>query len=115
MTTAVNIRTEPYDVYIGSACKYNNHPQIGYLVSNGYFDNPFKVGQTYSDVRNHKITIKDRNHSIEVYKGYFNFKIAQDPEFKSRILELKDKRLGCFCKPLPCHGDIIAEYLNNLE
>lgn len=26
-----------------------------------------------------------------------------------------DEILGCYCKPLPCHGDIIAEYLNGLE
>jgi len=22
--------------------------------------------------------------------------------------ELKGKRLGCWCKPLPCHGDILV-------
>ena len=45
---------------------------------------------------------------------YFGNKIDNDPIFKARILELKGKTLGCFCKPNSCHGDIIAEYLNNL-
>jgi hypothetical protein len=26
--------------------------------------------------------------------------------------ELKDKRLGCYCKPLACHGDVYVELLN---
>ncbi|MCG6418638.1 DUF4326 domain-containing protein [Vibrio fluvialis] len=25
------------------------------------------------------------------------------------------KRLGCFCKPDDCHGDIIAEFLNSYD
>jgi hypothetical protein len=28
---------------------------------------------------------------------------------------LRGKTLGCFCKPHPCHGDIIAAYLDSLE
>jgi hypothetical protein len=24
--------------------------------------------------------------------------------------ELKDKRLGCFCKPKACHGDVLKKY-----
>ena len=25
------------------------------------------------------------------------------------LAELKGKRLGCFCHPQPCHGDVLAE------
>jgi hypothetical protein len=28
------------------------------------------------------------------------------------IVELNDKLLGCYCAPKPCHGDIIAAYVN---
>lgn len=31
---------------------------------------------------------------------------------KDDALKLSGKRLGCFCKPEACHGDVIAEYLN---
>jgi hypothetical protein len=43
--------------------------------------------------------------------GYFGnpFRMGQDSEFKHRVLALKGKRLGCFCKPKACHGDVIAE------
>ena len=27
--------------------------------------------------------------------------------------ELSGKRLGCFCAPLPCHGDVLAEIANS--
>lgn len=28
---------------------------------------------------------------------------------------LKGKTLGCWCTPLPCHGDVIIEYLEGLD
>ena len=34
------------------------------------------------------------------------------PEYRRRIEGLRGKTLMCFCKPLACHGDVIAEYLN---
>ena len=91
MTTVVNIKTDPYDVYIGRAGKGQD----------GYFGNPCKDGT--------------REENIAEFKEYFHYRMAYDATFRHRVItELKDKRLGCFCKPLPCHGDIIAEYLNNL-
>jgi Domain of unknown function (DUF4326) len=41
--------------------------------------------------------------------------LNKDPEFKRRILALKGKRLGCFCQPEACHGDVIADWLNKME
>lgn len=31
---------------------------------------------------------------------------------KADALQLRGKVLGCHCKPLACHGDILADYLN---
>ena len=94
MTKVVNLRVEPYDVYIGRAGKGED----------GYFGNPIRLGPFMS-----------RGSTIEAYREFFYQRIATDSEFKRRIHGLKGKRLGCFCKPAACHGDIIAEYLNNLE
>jgi hypothetical protein len=33
----------------------------------------------------------------------------------SRVHELAGKRLGCFCKPALCHGDVLADYLNSYD
>jgi len=93
MTNVVNIRTSGYDVYIGRAGKGQD----------GYFGNPFRLRASES-----------RGATIERYREYFYERLKTDPEFKSRIHELKGKTLGCFCKPYACHGDVIAEYLNKL-
>lgn len=89
-TTVVNVRTDEWDVYIG-------RPGKG---MDGYFGNPFTSGTKTENIQNYRIMFYD--------------KIEADPEFKRRVLELKGLRLGCFCAPAPCHGDVIAEYLNNL-
>lgn len=91
-TRVVNLRQERYDVYIGRAGKGQD----------GYFGNPFPLAHG-----------EPRGASLEKYRAYFYKRLETDPEFKRRIHELKGKTLGCFCKPYPCHGDIIAEYLDS--
>ena len=93
MTNVVNIRISEYDVYIGRAGKGQD----------GYFGNPFRLRENES-----------RGATIDRYREYFYDRLETDPDFKDRIHELKGKTLGCFCKPYACHGDVIAEYLNNL-
>jgi len=94
MTKVINIKTkEPYDIYIG---------REGYG-HKGIFGNPFSVKQF------------GREKCLELYKEYFCKRLESDFEFKERILALKDKVLGCFCSPLKCHGNIIIEYLDNLQ
>jgi len=93
-TKVVNIRHEAYDVYIGRAGRGQE----------GYFGNPFTLepGGT-------------RGSTLERYRRYFYDRLKSDPEFRQRIHALKGKTLGCFCKPHPCHGDIIKEYLDSPE
>ena len=95
LTTVVNLKHEEYDVYVGRA----GHGQ------DGYFGNPYPL-----DVD----TATMRLAVIQAYKRYFLDRMDSDQEFKSRVLGLKGRRLGCFCKPKRCHADVIAEYLNNL-
>lgn len=83
-TRIVNLRQAPFDVYIGRRGQ-------GY---DGYFGNPF-VGL----------------HALKRYREHFFQRIETDPEFRRRVLELQGKVLGCFCKPRPCHGDIIVAWL----
>lgn len=92
MTKVVNLYKDKYDVYIGRPGKGKE----------GYFGNPFALKPN-----------ETRDATIARYKEYFDNRILNDPEFKERVLELKDKTLGCFCKPHACHGDIIDDYLNN--
>lgn len=89
MTKAVNLRQEKYDTYIGRA----GHGQ------NGYFGNPFSVQEHGTS-------------ALDKYRTYFKDRIEKDPEFRRRILALRGHKLGCFCKPKPCHGDVIAEWVD---
>ena len=87
-TTIVNIRNHKCDVYIGRP---------------GPFGNPFQIGRD-----------GDRKQVLAKYRAYF-YRRLTDVEFRDKILALKDKVLGCWCKPLLCHGDVIVEYLENAK
>ena len=93
-TEVVNIRYAACDVYIGRAGRGED----------GYFRNPFRLLPGMS-----------RGAALDRYRSYFYGRLRTDPEFRQRIHALKGKRLGCFCKPYPCHRDIIKEYLNTLD
>ena len=56
-----------------------------------------------------------REDAIQKFQKYFSERIEKHSEFRRRVLELKGKKLGCFCKPKACHGDVIAEWLNKME
>jgi hypothetical protein len=55
-----------------------------------------------------------REEVIRKYAYDFNFDkfINIDPK---QVHALSGKRLGCFCKPAPCHGDVLADYLNSYD
>ncbi|KKM72796.1 hypothetical protein LCGC14_1416870 [marine sediment metagenome] len=66
------------------------------------FGNPFKIKKGCT-----------RKQSIEKFKSYFYNRIKTDKVFRQRIKALGGHVLGCWCKPLLCHGDIIVEYLDS--
>lgn len=89
-TSVVNLRTASYDVYIGRAGRGKH----------GYFGNPFTVAQHGAK-------------AIELFRdSYFIPRLEKDATFRARVLALRGKRLGCFCKPKPCHGDVIAAWID---
>ena len=92
-TRVVNIRKEAYDVYIGRAGKGQD----------GYFGNPFRLKQDMI-----------RGGTLAGFREYFYRRLVNDAEYRRRVHELQGKTLGCFCKPHPCHGDIIKEYLDRM-
>lgn len=91
ITHAVNLRHSPFDVYIGRARKGHD----------GYFGNPYPLRGEAS-----------RGQVLDCYRAWFVNRVVSDPEFRRRVLELRGKRLGCFCKPKDCHGDVIAAWVN---
>lgn len=92
MTKVINIHHKvPYDVYIGRPSKWAN---------------PY----THLESKIAKYKVATREEAVEKYKEY----ILTQPELLADLPELKDKTLGCFCKPKLCHGDILVELVNKL-
>lgn len=89
---------------------------IGRSRSGNPLGNPF----THNGVRTNiaKLSFKTREDAIEAFRRYFKEMYGKDEEFTKAFDEIyehykngEDIWLGCFCKPLPCHGDVIAEEL----
>lgn len=77
------------------------------------FGNPIIIGEVCPICRK---THNTAGSTLGCYRKYFINKVSFDKCFRDSVLELKGKCLLCWCKPYnKCHGDIIAEYLNNLD
>ena len=69
----------------------------------------FYVKGTFSSKWRNPYSVKKygRDKCLELYKLH----VLDTPELYNSLKELKDKELGCWCKPLKCHGDILIELL----
>lgn len=85
-TRVVNKQTEPFDVYIGRPSKWGN---------------PF--------------ILKDERDRVSVLEQYRKFLMGRPRLIVDARRELKGKRLGCFCAPKACHGDVLARVADGGE
>ena len=89
---------------------------IGRSKSGNPLGNPFSHNGVRTNLA--KLSFKTREEAIEAFRRYFKEVYGKDDEFTKVFDEIyehykngEDIWLGCFCKPLPCHGDVIAEEL----
>ncbi|MEW6663042.1 MAG: DUF4326 domain-containing protein [Bacillota bacterium] len=83
-TTVINKNREPIPnnaVYIGRPSKWGN---------------PFIIGRDGT-----------REEVINKYESW----ILKQPELMTSLHELRGKTLVCFCKPKPCHGDVLIKLI----
>jgi len=80
MTRVVHCKKEKYDIYIGRPSKWGN---------------PFAIGKDGT-----------REETIQKYEKY----LLSRADLVNALPELKGKTLACWCKPLACHGDVLAKY-----
>jgi Domain of unknown function (DUF4326) len=93
MKYVVHCKRDEYDVYIGRPSKWGN--PFSHLENSAAL---FKTGT--------------REEAIQKYKEW----ILSSPKLVEEVRrELKGKVLGCWCHPLPCHGDVLAEIANKEE
>lgn len=91
LATVVNRdRGAPFDVYIGRGTLWGN---------------PYPIGPA-----------GDRTEVLRKYQYDFDRRFLRffDQE-KANLDNIRGKVLGCHCKPLACHGDILARYVNSLD
>ena len=106
----INIKSEDYschDGYFYIGRSKNNDSPLG---------NPFTHTGKRSNLA--KLSFKTAEQAIKAFDLYFDEMYGKDEAFTKAFDEIyeyyktgKDVYLGCFCKPGPCHGDVIAEEL----
>lgn len=53
--------------------------------------------------------VDTREEAIEKYRGWLNEQLAKDKRFLDPLR--RAEALVCSCAPLPCHADVLVEYL----
>jgi hypothetical protein len=74
----------------------------------GWLGNPHPIG--WCDICK---TYHTRDECIERFKEDFYKKIKSDSGFIQSVLSLQGQKLGCYCKPKNCHGDVIKQWIDN--
>ena len=88
-TTVVNLRNQEYDIPIG-------RPSL--------FGNPF------SHLENSlaKFKVTSRDEAVDLYSEW----APKQPKIMAALPSLKNLRLGCYCVPARCHGEIVVELVD---
>lgn len=84
MTTVVNMHYSECDVRIDRGTAWGNPYRLPPLA-----------------------TMEQRQRVIERYRQH----LLGRPDLLARLSGLCGKRLGCWCAPLPCHGDVLVELI----
>ena len=89
-----------YPIYRGGSCLANPYTHLPVQSTKALFQ------------------AKSRDEAIAKYSDYFDTQYGRNKEFTKVIDEIYEKYkqgetiyLECYCHPLPCHGDIIKEKL----
>jgi hypothetical protein len=89
---------------------------------NFYIGRGSVLGNPYTYIKDKqtkaKYVVKDRDTAIAMYSKYFDVMYGTNIPFTKAVDQIynayksgEDVWLECYCKPLPCHGDIIAKKL----
>lgn len=103
MAKVANIKKgEKYDIYIGRPSKYGN------------------IFSHLPHSRN-TIYVPTREAAVQAYEDWLLGReytdIKQDRRYwiLEHLRQLKGKTLGCYCSPLPCHGDVLVKLVKKIE
>jgi len=132
-TTVVHVH-EGCDVYVGRAFRAYAKPSPLNPVP-GRFGNPFKPGGvrtpgatlrayfepwlgTLPEAEQARIREEALRRmgpdadAFDAFRWYLALRTRHDADYRAAVLTLRGKRLGCWCKPGPCHADILAGWVD---
>lgn len=84
----VHFKKQPYDVYVGRPSKWGN---------------PY----SHKDGTKAEFKVDSREQAIAAYREWITQ--GDGAHLLEHLHELKGKILGCWCHPLACHADVLAE------
>lgn len=92
----VNVKTDRQrcTIYCGRAMPAQGFPE------GSIWANPFKISKADGT--------EARGLAIRNYEA----RLLDNPLLLLRLAELRGQVLGCWCKPLPCHCDVLARWAN---
>ena len=102
MTTIVHVH-DGFDEYIGRAVRRAKDQRCH---KRSVYANPYIVGKdgtrewclaTYEDLWRHRLASVSGQH------------------WRSLLLALEGKRLGCWCAPKRCHGDVLVKLIEEIR
>jgi len=59
--------------------------------------------------------VKTTDESIVRFGAWFRQRLANDLNLRQKLLELEGHELVCYCKPAPCHGDILINLIEEIK
>lgn len=98
ITRVINIKKETQFTSVRST------PEYEYIGRGSNWGNPYTLFAEGGDLQ----------EVIRKYKYDFDYDKFPNRD-KSQVYKLAGKRLGCFCKPDACHGDVLADFLNSWD
>lgn len=93
-TQVVHCKRDSYDVYIGRGSQWGN--PFTHIT-----DRPTQAAEV----------VGSREEAIARYMDY----LAEQPDLLAQIPSLRGKRLGCWCSPKACHGDLLAQLAEGID
>lgn len=93
-TVVVNVRHDKYDIYIG-------RDNAAYGLQRSQWANNYRIGRD-----------GDRDEVIEKYECDIRQRTSVARGcWLPQLLALEGYRLGCWCAPKPCHGDVLVKLI----
>jgi hypothetical protein len=98
-TRVVHCKKEPFDVYIGRSQN----------IIRGRWGNPFTHLPQFTSLARHHVPLD------KVLVEYEKWLRTQTALMHDIVPLLRGKILGCWCKPGPCHGDVLAKLADGCQ